>query len=157
MSTDQQFESVMHAWFEVLLSRSTNDFVRFMKKYELNNAQFGALMRLYHGGRCAVSDIGTQFGMTPPAASQLVEKLVEKGWVERTEFEHDRRVRQLKLTQEGRALVQGSFEARYSWALKLGEKLPPDRRDAIAQALSELIAAARSLDEPARDPVVTQG
>ncbi len=157
MSSDKQFESVMQAWFEVVLSRSTDDFVRFMKKYELNNAQYGTLMRLYHGGRCVVSDVGTQFGMTPPAASQLVEKLVEKGWVERTESEHDRRVKQLKLTQAGRALVRGSFEARYSWALKLGEKLPPERRDAIAQALSELIAAACSLDEPVRDPVVTRG
>lgn len=156
MSTMKQFESVMRAWFEIIMSRSSEDFVRFMKKTQLNNAQYGTLMRLYHGGGCAVGDIGTQFGMTLPAASQLVEKLVEKGWVERTESEHDRRVRHLTLTDQGRALIRSSFEARYSWAVKLGEKLPTERRDAIAQALADLIAAAQALDEPAHVPAVTK-
>ncbi len=156
MSSTKQFESVMRAWFEIMTSRSAEDFVRFLKKTQLNNAQYGTLMRLYHGGSCAVGDIGTQFGMTLPAASQLVEKLVEKGWVERRESEHDRRVRHLALTDQGRALIRSSFEARYSWAVKLGEKLPAERREAVAQALADLIAAAQSLETPAPFPAVTK-
>ena len=148
MSSKKHFESVMRAWFEVVMSRSTEDFVRFLKERELNYAQYGALMRLYHHGNCAVSDLGNQFGISAPAASQLVEKLVQQHLVERTGDLHDRRVKQLALTDVGRALVKNSFEARLKWALTLGELLPTERLDATAQALADLIAAAQALEQP---------
>jgi DNA-binding MarR family transcriptional regulator len=149
MSSTKQFESVIRAWFEVFMSRSTQEFVRFLKEKELNYAQYGALMRLYHGGNCAVGDLGKQFGFTAPAASQLVDKLVQEGLVERTEGLQDRRVKQLALTGDGRALVRASMDARLNWSRELGAALPPDQRDTIVQALADLIAAAQSLEQPA--------
>jgi DNA-binding MarR family transcriptional regulator len=149
MSSTKQFESIMRAWLEVFMSRSNEAFVRFLKKKELNYAQYGALMRLDHHGDCAVSDLGKQFGISNPAASQLVEKLVQVGLVERTESEHDRRMKQLALTSQGRALVRASMDARLDWARELGAALAPERRDAIAQALADLIAAAQTIEQPA--------
>jgi DNA-binding MarR family transcriptional regulator len=149
MSSRKQFESIMRAWFEVFMSRSNEEFVRFLKKKELNHAQYAALMRLYHHGDCAVSDLGKQFGVTIPAASQLVEKLVQEGLVERTESEHDRRMKQLALTSQGRALVRASMDARLDWAHELSAALAPEQRDTIAQALAELIAAAQTIGQPA--------
>ena len=148
MSSTKQFEAVIRSWFEVFMSRSTEDFVRFLKQKELNNAQYGTLIRLYHSGQCGVSDIGVQFGMTSAAASQLVDKLVQQGLVERTESALDRRVRQLVLTDAGRVLIRDSFEARLGWALTLGEKLSAERRGAVVQALGDMIAAANLLDQP---------
>src|SRR5713226_3504436 len=115
MSSANKFHAVMREWVKVFMSRSTQDLVPFLKHSELNMAQFGALMRLYHQDNCGVSDIGDQFGITHPAASQLVEKLVQNGLVERTEAAHDRRVRHLALTSKGRALVESSLETRLSW------------------------------------------
>jgi DNA-binding MarR family transcriptional regulator len=139
----------MREWVKVFMARSTQDLVPFLKQSELNMAQFGALMRLYYQDKCGVSDIGDQFGITHPAASQLVEKLVQNGLVERTEAAHDRRVRELALTSKGRALVESSLEARLSWTRSLGETIPNDRREAIVQAMTELIAAAQALGQPA--------
>ena len=146
MSSAKQFESVMRAWLEVFMSRSTEEFARFLKKKELNYAQYGALMRLYHHGDCAVSALSKPFGITIPGASQLVDKLVQEGYVERTESIHDRRVKQLALTSRGRALVQASMDARLDWTRELSTALSPEQRASITQALAELIAAAQTLE-----------
>ena len=152
MSSAKQFESVMRAWFEVFMSRSNEEFARFLKHKELNFAQHGVLMRLYHHGDCAVSDLSKPFGITIPAASQLVDKLVQEGLVERTEAAHDRRMRQLALTSRGRALVRAGMDARMDWTHKLGASLAPDRRENIAQAMADLIAAAQALEQPLPEP-----
>jgi DNA-binding MarR family transcriptional regulator len=149
MSSTKQFESIMRAWLEVFMSRSNEEFVRFLKKKDLNYAQYGALMRLYHHGDCAVSDMGKQFGISIPAASQLIDKLVQEGLVERTESEHDRRMKQLALTSAGRAVVRASMDARLDWAHELGAALDPQQRATIAQALAELIAAAQTIGQAA--------
>jgi DNA-binding MarR family transcriptional regulator len=156
MSSTKHFDAVMQAWFRMFMSRSTEAFMRFLKDKDLNAAQYGALMRLYHHGNCTVSDIGTQFGITPPAASQLVDKLVHEGLIERTESAHDRRVKQLALTSHGRQLVDASLAARLEWTRALGQVLPPDRRAIIAQALADLIAAAQTLETPASAPATAK-
>ena len=148
MSSVNKFHAVMREWVKEFMSRSTQDLIPFLKQSDLNMAQYGTLMRLHHQDKCGVSDIGDQLGITHPAASQLVEKLVQNGLVERTEAAHDRRVRQLALTSKGRALVQSSLEARLGWTRALGESIPNDRREAIVQAMTELIAAAQDLEKP---------
>jgi DNA-binding MarR family transcriptional regulator len=151
MSSAKQFESVMRAWLEIFMSRSTEEFARFLKHKELNYAQYGVLMRLYHHGDCAVSALSKPFGITMPGASQLVDKLVQEGYVERTEAVHDRRMKQLALTTRGRSLVQASMDARLDWTHELSAALAPEQRASITQALAQLIAAAQTLEpaEPA--------
>ncbi len=148
MSSAKQFESVMRAWLEFFMSRSNEEFARFLKHKELNYAQYGALMRLYHHGDCPVSALSKPFGISIPAASQLVDKLVQEGYVERTESLHDRRVKQLALTTRGRALVRDSMDARLDWTRELSTTLAPEQRAAISQALAALIAAAQALEVP---------
>ena len=55
-------------------------------------------MRLYHKGSCDVTAISRYSGVTNAATSQLVDRLVEKQLVERTENAQDRRMKQLSLT-----------------------------------------------------------
>ncbi len=60
-------------------------------------------MRLKHGGKSGVSEIGGQMGVTNAAASQAVDRLVHLGLIERTEDPDDRRAKRLTLTQAGQA------------------------------------------------------
>jgi DNA-binding MarR family transcriptional regulator len=147
MSSTKQFESVLRAWLEVFMSRSNEEFARFLRKKKLNYAQYGVLMRLYHHGECAVGDLGKQFGVSMPAASQLVERMVEEGLVQRSEAEHDRRMKHLAITGQGRALVRASMDARLDWVGELTQALRPEQRESIAQALAEMISVAQSLEQ----------
>jgi DNA-binding MarR family transcriptional regulator len=149
MSSHDEFDTAMRDWVEMFMTRSMHDLMLFLKRSDLNMGQYGTLMRLYHRDHCGVSDVGTQLGITNAAASQLVDKLVQLGLVGRSEAAYDRRVRQLTLTEAGRALVAGSFNARLSWTRELADSLTPERRAAIVQAMGYLIGAARALEQPA--------
>ncbi len=143
MSAIKPFSEVLGEWAEVFMHRSFRDFKRFMDEAGLSPSQANALMRLYHGGLCGVSDIGGHLGISNAAASQMVERLVQMGLLVRNEDRLDRRARKLELTAEGRALVQRGIEARRAWMEALTVNLSSIQQDKIAEALSMLTEAAK--------------
>jgi len=143
----QRFARCLREWAEVFGHRSMRDFVRFAKQAGISMPQMHTLMRLYHEGACGVSDVGAQLGVTNAAASQMIERLVQQGLVERTEDVHDRRVKHLSLTARGRALVQKGIEARRRWMDDLPKMLSAERQAAIVAALDYLTQAARRLEK----------
>jgi len=144
---DQPFSDVLSEWVQVFMHRSFRDFKRFMDEAGLSPSQVNALMRLYHGEQCGVTDIGGHLGISNPAASQLVERLVQMGFLERQEDRQDRRARSLKLTPQGRGLVQRGVEARRQWLESLTANLTPAQQAMIAESLSMLTEAARNLEK----------
>ena len=152
MSTSDDFNDTMREWIEVLVGRSMRDLILYLKQHDLSMAQYGTLMRIFHQGRCAVTQVGSHLGITNAAASQMVEKLVQQGLLERTEAEHDRRMKQLSLTEKGRDLVRRTYEARLGWLDQLAGALPPERRAAAAELMAEMVKQARRLDQHAAAP-----
>lgn len=148
MSTSPDLTATLREWMHVVMARSMNDLGRFLKQADLTMAQYGTLMRLHHASRCGVGELANDLSITNAAASQLVDKLVNLGLVERTEDADDRRVKRLSLTDQGHAFVQQTFDARLGWTRALADSLPPERRAAIVAALRDLIAAADAM-EPA--------
>jgi DNA-binding MarR family transcriptional regulator len=144
MSSAKQFKEHLNAWVEVVMRHSMRDLMQFVKNSDLSMAQYSTLMRLHYHGACGVSDVGTHLGVTNAAASQLVDRLVQVGLVERAEDPHDRRAKHLTLTAKGRALIQHSFEARLGWTEALAHSLTADQRDALMRALRDLTLAAQS-------------
>jgi len=63
------------------------------------------------------------------AAGQMVERLVQQGFLERTEDPYDRRTKQLTLTAKGRALAQKSIEARP--AMPLSSRSNPSNKCSV--------------------------
>src|SRR3990172_4618750 len=106
MSHSQKFTLVVREWSEVFMRRSMRDFIRFTKDTGLSNPQISTLMRLHYHGVCGVSEIGVHLDVTNAAASQMVERLVQQGLLERAEHPDDRRAKQLTLTRKGRALIE---------------------------------------------------
>ena len=113
----------------------------------LSMPQFSILMQLYHRGNCGISDISDRFEISSAAASQHVENLVQQGLIARTEDPHDRRARQIQLSDKGRALVQRNFGARYDWVNQLARLVEPKDQEKVAEALTILTDAARRLDQ----------
>ena len=147
MPIEQQFNQVMHDWVGTFMHRSMRDFRRWMEDYGLSMSQISVLMRLYHHqNTCGVSYIGAYLGVTNAAASQLIDRLVQMGFLERAEDPSDRRAKQIRLTPEGRALVERSIQARLEWMAELTCNLTPDQQQRIAESLTILTQAARELD-----------
>ena len=147
MSPTIVFTEVIREWSEVFMQRSMHDFRKFMEETGLSFSQITILMSLLHGGSTGVSEIGEQLGVTNPAASQAVERLVQLDLIERREDPDDRRAKQLTLTPKGRTLIEQGIEIRSKWVEGLTDALTPEQQSMIISALTLLTAAARATKE----------
>jgi DNA-binding MarR family transcriptional regulator len=143
-------DSIRHL-METFFHRSMKDWMRYVRSAGLSLPQFGLLMRLHHGGHCEVREIGEHFDITSAAASQLVERLVQGGLVERTEDPDDRRARQITLSARGRALVEASIHERYRWVGELVTNLSPKEAAVVKAALPAFKAVLAPTEKPATE------
>ena len=149
MSTDpSQVNEVLKQWIDLFMTRSHHHLVRYLRSADLSMAQFGTLMRLHHDEHCGVGDIANQMSISNAAASQLIDKLVQQGLVERTEDPADRRAKRLSITAAGQRLLDLSREARLAWTAEVVARLSPEQRAAVTAALQSLIDAAQAVEEP---------
>ncbi len=142
MSPTKALTEVIREWSEVFMRRSGRDFRGFMDETGLSFSQLNILMRLYHGGKCGVSEIGERLGITNAAASQSIDRLVNLGLIKRSEDPEDRRAKQLDLTQQGQALIEKGVEIRSQWIEGLTNALTSAQQDMIIAALTLLTEAA---------------
>src|SRR5512140_3914871 len=96
----------LHEGLELILARVIQDFMQFMHETGLSRPQIHALLHIFHAGECPISDIAALTQTSPAAASQLVERLVQQGLVERSEDPGNRRVKKLRLTDKSLKLLQ---------------------------------------------------
>ncbi len=148
MSHSQEFTLAVREWSEVFMRRSMRDFFRFTKDTGLSNPQISTLMRLYYQGACGVSDIGAHLDVSNAGASQMIEKLVQSGLLERAEDHNDPRAKQIALSAKGRKLIEQSIEARRRWLEGLTDAFTAAQQEAIIVALTNLTAAARESEQP---------
>mgnify|MGYP003498477472 CR=1 FL=1 len=90
---------------------------------------------------CCSSD-----AVTPAAASQLVDKLVQSGYLERDEDPSDRRAKLLKLSPNGIKLVNEGINERYRWMDEITKNLSADEQKKIIEALDILTNAAKRIE-----------
>jgi DNA-binding MarR family transcriptional regulator len=119
----------------------------FMKATGLSMPQFSILMQLHYRGVCGMSEVSDRFEISPAAASQLVDKLVQSGLIRREEDPHDRRAKCLNLTDKGKELIQQGVALRYHWLDQLAEKLTAEERVKINEALTIMTEAAQEMEK----------
>ena len=134
---------------DIFMQRSMRGWWRFAKTTGLSMPQFSIMMQMYHRGACGMSEVSERFEITPAAASQLVDKLVQSGFIMRREDPNDRRAKLLDLTAQGRALIEQGIEERYRWVDELGGKLTPEERAQISEALDIMTRVAQNLEAEA--------
>lgn len=137
----------LHSWVDISAHHSMRGWTHHARATGLSMPQFSILMQLYQRGYCGISDISDRFEISSAAASQHVENLVQAGLIGRTEDPHDRRAKQVQLSDRGRALIQHGFGARYQWVDQLAKAIDPKDQEKIAEALAILTEAARKLDQ----------
>ena len=153
MTKQIQFVQSIRAWMDIFMHRSMRGWGRFAKSTGLSMPQFSVLMQLHYRGACGMSRISEGYDITPAAASQLVDKLVQGGLIQRVEDPSDRRAKLLSLSDKGREFVQHGIEERYRWVDQLADKLTADERAQISEALDIMTRAARELEaEPVHHP-----
>ena len=147
MTKSIQITQPLRAWMDVFMHRSMRGWNQFAKSTGLSMPQFSILMQLHYKGACGMSAISERFDVSAAAASQLVDKLVQAGYIERTEDPSDRRARLLKLSANGAKLVEVGIQERYRWMDELTSRLSPAQQTKISEALTLLTEAARQMEQ----------
>jgi DNA-binding MarR family transcriptional regulator len=146
MTNSVELTAIVRKWVDIFTARSMHDWTRYVKASGLSMPQFGILMNLRYRHTCGVSDISERMEISAAAASQLVEKLVQGGLLERQEDPNDRRAKLLSLTERGTMLIESGLEARSGWVDELVRNLTPSEYETVAAALSTLTQAASRLE-----------
>ncbi|MBP6210960.1 MAG: MarR family transcriptional regulator [Anaerolineales bacterium] len=134
-------------WMDIFMHRSMRGWNQFAKSAGLTMPQFSILMQLHHKGPCGMSAISERFDITNAAASQLVEKLVQGGYLERAEDPSDRRARLLRLSTNGEKLLSKGLEERHRWLDEVTSQLSGEESARVAEALNILTNAAKKIEK----------
>ncbi len=142
-----QFSKTVRSFMDVFMHRSMRGWAHFAKNTGLSIQQFSLIMQLHYRGVCGISDISERFEITTAAASQMADKLVQMGYLERIEDPNDRRAKLLSLSAKGKQLIEQSIEQRYRWVDQLSENLSAQDREKVSDALAIMIEAAAKSEQ----------
>lgn len=91
-------------------SQSINEIIRKdMQNYGLNPTEFAVLELLYSKGDQPIQHIGKKILLASSSITYVVDKLEDKGYVERLDCPDDRRVKFASITDKGRDFMEESF------------------------------------------------
>ncbi len=142
------FDATFEEWIKVSMHRSMCNFARDARKSGLSMSHIGAMFHIHLEGRCGVTELGTHLGVTSPAASQMLERLVQQELILRTEDPKDRRGKRIVLTDKGIRILEDGILARQSWLDDLAETLSDGEKETIMVALEILLDKTRNLNQP---------
>ena len=145
MQSADPLVAILQKWVEVFMRRSMRNFIAYSREMGLSMSQLGAIFHIFRG-RSSVTDIGEFLGVSSAASSQLLDQLVRQGLILRTEDPHDRRFKQIVLTDQGRKVIQESVAARMVWMEELAQTLSEDEREQVTIALNILIDKSIQLE-----------
>ena len=101
----------LHAWLIMLKAwQSMSGYLLpALLEEGLGESDFRVLEVLLHKGPMPVNAIGPKVYLNPGSVSVAVDRLFKKGFVNREECNHDRRVKTVSLTETGRAMFVPLF------------------------------------------------
>ncbi len=121
-----------------LVMRCIRTEMRSQGSSSLSVPQFRTLMFLYRHPGSSLSSLAEHLGVTRPTASALTERLVQRGFVDRTEHPKERRQVVLKLTEAGFEHLQQIRQTARSHFAELFVSLSEAQRLRIVEGLAVL-------------------
>lgn len=95
------------------------------------------------GARATTSDLAAHLGVTKQAAAQLVEHLVQRGYLRREADPNDGRARLLVLTDRGRACTVAADQAAGDVVQHWRDQLPDAQFTQLQEALQRIALPGR--------------
>ncbi|MCE9658886.1 MAG: MarR family transcriptional regulator [Burkholderiales bacterium] len=81
-------------------------FTVHMDPHGLTTPQFSILMLVADNGDVNQKQLGQALDISPPNMAVTLDRMAERGWIERVRSTRDRRAQQIHLTAAGRALAE---------------------------------------------------
>ena len=108
------------------------------KKYQVSAPQLSSLLALYENGPLPPSQIAKYIMVNSSTVTGIIDRLEQKGLVQRSRISTDRRVITVTLTDKGRELAEHAPPPIQEKIVDGLQKLPANEREKIVQALTKL-------------------
>ena len=139
----------LHAW--LIMLKAWQSMSRYLLpallKEGLGESDFRVLEVLLHKGQMPVNAIGPRVYLNPGSVSVAVDRLFKKGFVNREECNHDRRVRTVSLTEKGRAMFVPLFRRHTALINTAFQDLPSEELQQLEVLLKKIGKRAENLAE----------
>lgn len=108
-------------------------------------AMFGMLFRELEkqdgSARIRMTDVSQYLMISKPAATQSVNRLVERGLLQRTRDENDRRVVYIAMTEDGKRLLDEKLNEKMRFIERAVNRIGVEKAAQLGSLLDELIDA----------------
>ncbi|MCE1252031.1 MAG: MarR family transcriptional regulator [Anaerolineae bacterium] len=144
--SQSEIAEILMRWTSAFMQHSMQDFLSYARSANLSMAQINVLIWLYYHGEIEVMGLEKVMQVSRPAASQMVERLVQQNLVIRKESPYDRRARLVQLSEYGRELVNNSISLRQKWLNELIDTFSDQEKQTIAYVFNLINQRANSLE-----------
>jgi len=138
ISAHQLAEELLGLWHH-LMRGSAESVYEIVDELDLSLTQMKTMHALSDSGaELSVKELADRLGLSLPGTSRTVDALLRRGWLERREDEHDRRMKRVGITPAGRDLVARIDNARLQGLEQYTASLSPEQRLRLHAALADL-------------------
>jgi DNA-binding MarR family transcriptional regulator len=109
--------------------------------------QFQVLQLVYFGEAVNVRDLTRSTGLAASTVSEMVDRLVELGYVTKRQNEVDRRQIVLTCTKQGASIIRKVIRKRIKTVSAIVQEMNPGSAERLVQMLSEFVGLSRSISD----------
>jgi MarR family transcriptional regulator, organic hydroperoxide resistance regulator len=106
-----------------------------LEKIGLHHAQGMVLFHLWHEDGASQRDLAAALQITPPTASNTLQRMERDGWIERRRDNEDQRIVRVYLTEKARDLHQEARESLRDFDREMGSALSAAEQAALRKSL----------------------
>jgi len=117
-------------------------FTRHMDAFGLTTPQFSILMLVFDNGDVNQKQLGQALDISPPNMAVTLDRMAERGWIERVRSTRDRRAQQIHLTPAGRALAARTREIAATMEEPALQALSRAERALLIELLRKIVPSA---------------
>ncbi len=139
-SVPSPLEEHLGYWLRCLSNFVSHSFAERLEKQDVSVAQWVVLRTLYDCSGATLNDAAERVGVDKSTLSRMVERLVQRGLVDRSEG-HDRRSVELTLTAAGKKLVLQSAKLADENDEAFFHSLSPRQREEFLSTIKQLLTA----------------
>jgi DNA-binding MarR family transcriptional regulator len=133
----------------ILLLLAEQEFVRELREhtaalgFDDQGRSDGFVFRTLHDGPTTITGLAERLEITKQGASQIVDDMERRGYVERRPDPSDARARLLHLTDRGQAALSAARRFHQSYERRLRRNLGDEAIDSLRDVLTEMAGEAQ--------------
>lgn len=110
---------------------------------DISMSQLKIMLLLYINGPMRMTDIALSLDVTLPTSTSLIDRLAEKGYIERENKSDDRRVVLCRLSEDGQKAINGIWESGRIRSREILEKMDIDDLNIFVKVLEAMMKSGK--------------